>query len=213
MTVFQADCPHCGTRAVGFTIVNEIRATKVAEPLWDTLAVCGRCSRGTLASFMTPDGDSPLGWLSRRDDSAFLGEPVIAPSRPNTEAPEHTAKNVSEFYRQGMENLPGNWDAAGAMFRKALDTALKNKFPEIKGKLHKRIETAQEKGELTPALAEWSHQIRLDGNEAAHGEEPLSQEDAERLQTFTHLVPLYMFTLPRMLADAKGESQSEAAQG
>lgn len=112
-----------------------------------------------------------------------------------------------------MDNLPGNWDAAGAMFRKALDTALKGKFPEIKGDLHKRIEKAQEMRELTPALAEWSHQIRLDGNEAAHSEDPFSQEDAERLQTFTNLVLLYLFTLPGMLAKAQRASEGEAAQG
>ena len=104
-----------------------------------------------------------------------------------------------------MENLPKAWDAAGSMFRKVLDTGLKAKFPEIKGTLQQRIKKAADQRELTPDLAEWADQIRLDGNEAAHDEKPFSEEDAKRLQTFTNLVLIYLFTLPGMLAKARSE--------
>ena len=97
------------------------------------------------------------------------------------------------------------------MFRKVLDVALKDKFPEIEGTLNKRIKKAEEQQGLTPELADWSHQIRLEGNEAAHGEEPFSEDDARRLATFTELVPLYLYTLPGMLKEARGSGDDNAA--
>lgn len=205
MSVFQANCPHCGTKSVAFTIAHQWNAHKQARQLWDTFAFCGQCSRGILATFYTPDGGDPVKWLGRGDRNR-MEPPQISPSVLSTGAPEHTPENVAEFYRQGMENLPGAWDAAGSMFRKVLDTGLKAKFPEINGTLLQRIEKAAEQNELTPDLAEWAHQIRIDGNDATHEEDPFSKEDAKRLQTFTSLVLIYLFTLPGMLKKARGES-------
>ena len=96
------------------------------------------------------------------------------------------------------------------MFRKALDTGLKHKFPEIEGNLFARIKAAEAKHELTPDLAAWANQIRLDGNDAAHEEEPFSQQDAKRLAVFTDMVLRYLFTLPGMLAQAQSEPESDA---
>ncbi len=118
-------------------------------------------------------------------------------------APDYTPENVARFFEQAIDNLPKNWDAAASMFRKALDTGLKSKFPEMKGTLYNRIEEAAKKQDLTPALAEWAHQIRLGGNDAAHEEEPISKNDAAELSKFTRLVFLYLFTLPGMLEEAQ----------
>ena len=104
-----------------------------------------------------------------------------------------------------MENLPNNFDAAGSMFRSALEAGLREKFPDIEGTLNQRIERAADQGGLTPDLAEWAHQIRLSGNEAVHGGEQFSKEEAERLHAFTELVFLYLFKLPAMLEDARAE--------
>jgi len=102
-----------------------------------------------------------------------------------------------------MENMPGNRDAAGAMIRKTLETALKAKFPESRGTLIKRIEAAEKDGALTRDMAQWAHQIRHLGNEAAHEEEPFSEDDAEDLRSFTDLLLRYLFTLPGMLEKAR----------
>ena len=104
-----------------------------------------------------------------------------------------------------MENLRNNYDATGSMFRSALEAGLKEKFPDIDGTLYERIEKAANQQGLTPDLADWAHRIRLDGNDAVHGDEEFSKEDAERLHAFTELVFLYLFTLPGMLAKARDE--------
>ena len=210
MSVFVAVCPHCSTKSVAFTIIGQQSATKLEDHLWDTLATCGQCSRGVLATFVTSTstGQDPGKLLSSGAEN-LLSLPLISPSPPNTGAPEDTPENVAEYYRQGMENLPGAWDAAGSMFRKVLDTGLKAKFPTIKGTLNQRIDKAADQHELTPALAEWAHKIRLDGNDAAHDEEPFLEEDARTLQTFTELVLTYLFTLPGMLKKARGEAEEK----
>lgn len=209
MVVFQGDCPHCGTRSVAFSIIQEWHAVKAAGYLWDTLAVCGHCSRGVLASFVTPSSEGPTTCLQRYGGDT-LETVELSPSLPDSTAPAHTPENVARFFAQGMENLPGNWDAAGLMFRRALEAGLKIKFPDIKGTLYERIEKASKQHKLTPDLAAWSHEIRLGGNDAAHDEEPFKKEDAERLSTFTNLVLLYLFTLPGMLDEARGAADGSA---
>ena len=135
----------------------------------------------------------------------------IFPSPLDTGAPTHTPDNVARFYEQGMDNLARNWDAAGTMFRKTLESGLKARFPDLNGSLSlsRRIREAADRHELTPDLADWAHQIRLDGNNAVHEEQPFSRKEAERLKTFTELVLQYLFTLPGMLQEArKGEDSA-----
>lgn len=103
-------------------------------------------------------------------------------------------------------------DAAGAMFRKTLETALKEKFPD-RGEmsLAKRIATAAEDGDLTPDLAAWADQIRIDGNDAAHDKITIGQ--AQDMQVFTELVLRYLFELPGMLEKARGRTQKDEDNG
>ena len=204
MSVFRTDCPYCGTRAVSFTIVASRRVPGQPGLWWHSFATCGHCTRGILATFKSISSETPEKILGSSNRNRISLE-TISPSPLSTGAPEHTPENVAEFYRQGMENLQKNYDAAGSMFRKVLDTGLKAKFPEIKGDLKKRIVKAADQHELTPDLAEWAHQIRLDGNDATHEEEPFSEEDAMRLQSFTALVLIYLFNLPGMLKEARNE--------
>ena len=210
MTVFRDNCPFCGTKSVAFTIVAESVASKVSPYDWHSLAICGQCSRGVLTVFETPERSPPRDLLERGHN---LDKRWIFPEPPKTEAPEHTPKNVANYYRQGMENLGRNWDAAGTMFRKALDVGLKVKFShDTKGKLYERIRRAADRHDLTPELADWAHQIRLDGNDAAHDEEPLLEPEARRLQVFTELVFRYLFTLPGMMQEARQDETSAENQ-
>ena len=59
MAIFQADCPHCGTKKVALAIQHEFKCVKHPSLIWDTLAICGQCSRGVLATFDTPRNNSP----------------------------------------------------------------------------------------------------------------------------------------------------------
>ena len=102
-------------------------------------------------------------------------------------------------------------ESAGMMFRKTLEIALKTIRPTDTGSLKTRIDNAADAGAITKDLAEWAHRIRLDGNEAAHEEEPFSSAEIQELQRFTELVLLYMFTLPGMLKAWSEQKDEEAA--
>ena len=203
MATFRDNCPHCGTNSVAFEIKAERSPGAQYQFLWDTFAVCGKCRRAVLATFTMQTGKFPPSTILNGQVNESIVGPVLSPSPPDTEAPEYTPDNVARFYMQGMENLTRNWDAAGMMFRKALDTGLKRKFPDLGGGLKARIDRAVVDGKLVSELGDWAHQVRLGGNDAAHEGEPFSQEEAERLHTFTRLVFLYLFTLPGMLVEAR----------
>ena len=201
MSTFNADCPRCGTRRVMFMIESWEKILGSPSGKGDVLARCAHCARGVVATYLLDPGDTlhnklkVLGPARRRPAE-------IAPSFPDVGAPTHTPEKAAEFYRQGMENLPGNPDAAGAMFRKTLEVALKEKFPD-RGKMSlvKRIAAAAKAGDLTPDLADWAHQIRIDGNDAAH--DVITVGQAKDMQVFTELVLRYLFELPGMLKEAQ----------
>ena len=122
-------------------------------------------------------------------------------------APEHTPDNVSRFYLQGMDNIARNFNAAGTMFRKSLDAALKHLDKAGKGTLEKRIDNLPAATGVTPAMKEWAHEIRHLGNDAAHEEDPFTEAEAKSLQAFTELFLTYAFTLPGMLLARKPAAQ------
>ena len=199
----RGHCPHCGTNKVALEIVKEHNLSKTGGNWqWHAFATCGFCDWGVLLTLETHAGHSPME-LCR--DGYFPILLSIAPPLPDTGAPAHTPDKVTKFYKQGLDNLAlGNWDAAGSMLRKALEFGLKHKFPEMTGDTYKRIETAAENRKLTPDLAEWAHQIRGLGNDATH-EDLFEEKDAKEMASFIDLVFRYLFTLPGMLAEARGE--------
>ena len=206
MAVFKENCPRCGTQNVAFTILHETLCDQHGS-FWDTFAQCGYCNRGIVATFETYNKRAPS--VAFRQ-SRLLS---IAPPLPDTGAPNYTPQNVARFFEQAMDNLSSNWDAAGGMFRKALDTGLKSKFPKMKGTLYARIEEAAKKQDLTPELAKWAHEIRLGGNDAAHEEELFSEKEAKNLAVFTQLVFQYLFMLPGMLSEARSDpDEGEAGE-
>ena len=212
-TTFPSDCPYCGTKRAGFLLVNEIsgnfdlanpyQITSYSSPKWMAYGICPVCSHGIIV-YLNTGGDAPPSVAFRLNNRSHVVVMTQIPGTPDHSAPEYTPEEVSRFYRQGAASLPHHPDAAGAMFRKSLEKALSHEFPNITGRLFDRIQEAVQQGALTLAMGQWAHQIRLDGNEAVHGDEPFSLDDARRLETFTDLVFRYLFTLPGMLKKARG---------
>jgi len=181
VATFQLNCPYCGTKSVAFTVKTEFQRGL----LIDTIATCGYCDRVLVVTL----------------EHGEITE-LVPPDR-KIRAPSHTPDNVKRYYIQGEDNLPTNWDAAGVMYRKALEAALRVKFPELEGSLMSRIDAAAREGKITAEMSDWAHRIRRLGNEAAHDEEPFSEHDAKTLSSFCHLVFLYLFTLPGMMTEAQ----------
>lgn len=124
------------------------------------------------------------------------GKPVI---------PEHLPPDIGRIYLQAERNFPteGNEEASGTMYRKALDVGLKLVAPEVAGNLAQRIDKLVEKHLLTESLGEWSHQIRLLGNDTAHEIDQPTRDELTALRNFSDLVLRYLFTLPNMVSQRK----------
>jgi hypothetical protein len=84
-----------------------------------------------------------------------------------------------------------------------LDTALRRLDPSGKGTLQQRIDHLPAELSITPAMKEWAHQIRELGNDAAHEEDPFTEDEARALHAFSELFLTYTFTLPGMFAARK----------
>jgi hypothetical protein len=113
------DCPHCGSSKVAFTSAG-YKGIPGQPELWIVLMQCGCCSEGIVVKLR---GSVP-GWLNSGQRAVQVIS-VHPRAQPPT-APEYVPTNVGGFYEQGLDCvLRKNFDAAGAMFRKALDTAVK----------------------------------------------------------------------------------------
>ena len=211
MPQIPLDCPHCQTKNAGFQ-GNYYVPIRPGEPTRVIMLLqCQICGNGIVAVFLNQanNGGDIARWVQGQagmNPNIKLLETFPKPVA--FAAPQHTPDNAKSFYLQGMDNIARNFDAAGTMFRKSLDAALKKLDPSGKGTLEKRINCLPPETGVTPAMKEWAHEIRHLGNDAAHDEDPFTETEAKSLQSFTELFLTYAFTLPGMLLARKPASPS-----
>ena len=198
-SMLVADCPHCGIRNTAFSIRDGFPASS-SRPGY-AFAQCHSCGCGVLVTHQN---------IHPKQHWKLLHYTGINPAPPDTGAPKHTPDPAADFFRQAAESRnAGNRDAAGMMYRKALESALKQFSTDHKLSLYDRIQDLGKGHKLTPSLVKWAHTIRLKGNDAAHDDAPFTRQDADQLHTFTDLVFRYLFTLPGMLREARSEGSVE----
>jgi Domain of unknown function (DUF4145) len=124
------------------------------------------------------------------------------------ETPEFVSKPVATAFHEGAVSVVvRNWNAAGAMFRLAIDLTTKPMLPdgEVAGLTNKirrdlglRLPWLFDNGLLSNDLRELSKCVREDGNDAAHAG-TLTEEDAHDLLDFTTALLKRIFTEPERL--------------
>lgn len=210
-TQFPHDCPHCLSTAAGFTCTYQWQDRSFNYRAF-VLAVCGICNNGLILR---------VDRRSQQQIPSLPGSNLNFPSSdiqlvetwPTTrlDKPSDVPDHIDNFYTQGLVNLRGRrWDAAGAMFRKTLDVSTKLIEPEHRAEnLFIRIEKLVAAGHLTKAMGEWSHEIRIEGNDAVHDEKPETEADANAIQKFTEAFLRYAFTLPNMVEQNRSKRRNE----
>jgi hypothetical protein len=205
MAILKHQCPHCQTHDIG---LNSVAWTRIDQGQIIAYLSCPRCNMPSAAHLvqMGPSNITP---------ESFGGDPTTAgwkimhfwPDVPAPLVPEYVPPEIVRVYLQAERNFPmeGNEDAAGTMYRKALDIALKKIDASLTGMLGAKIKKLAASGKLTTDLAEWSDHIRDLGNDAAHEETPLTRKELEDLRGFTEMVLRYLFTLPNMIKKRRGE--------
>lgn len=219
MTVLVLDCPHCGADHTSF---NVVAAHARSNYQLNVMAECGRCCRPVsavlhidlrLTRYEADQMQHRL--LQEKGDLCNWGAVRILegpwPVRPAVLAPLHTPDLVAQAWVQAEKSRRAQlWDAACAMYRRCMEIALKEFAPEVQAwKLEKRIDKLASENRITPALKEWAHELRLDGNEALHAQAPATQELAEQMHGLCHFLLIYLYTLPEQVRQARATREGE----
>lgn len=214
MAIITGTCPHCLSENMTFNVLTQHQHP--GDPTrFTVLSVCRKCQLGisTLVDMLAGNAQPfhyPGDITSKQDWYRVIG---TTPEPKTIDAPKYLPGNIHRFFLQAASNLHRqDWDAAGMMCRKVLEVSAKNLAPESKGKsLYNRIEDLAATHQITPAMKDWAHAIRLDGNEAAHEEEPMTEADAKQLFSFTEVFLMYAYTMPGMLAERRREAEPGSA--
>ena len=174
-------CPHCrihrptlSQRWTDKTTTHAGRRTRH----WSTYS-CMNCGGVVLASADNPSG------LTKE----IFPEP--------TDVPSVLPEPARSYLAQALDSLHA---PAGAVMlaASAVDAMLKQKgYSE--GSLFARINQAASDHLITPEMAEWAHEVRLDANDQRHADKnvPLpSDQDAQRSLEFTQALAQFLFVLP-----------------
>jgi hypothetical protein len=188
--------------------------TKLADQKAVAHLECPRCKMPSAAEISIASGkpSSVPGFghlIQHGGDPTLHGWTIdyFWPDIPKPNLPEFLPPEVERIYLQAERNfaVAGNEDAAGTMYRKALDIGLKAISPSLTGMLGPKIKKLTENGVLTNDIAAWSDQVRELGNEAAHDAPQPTREDITDLRNFAEMVLRYLFTLPNMVRKRRGE--------
>jgi hypothetical protein len=214
MAIITHVCPHCKTDHIGLRIVALTRNGN--QPI--VHLTCPKCDLPSSAklSLINPT----LGidqWAQWPGDYLQMGYGVerFWPEPPKPQIPELIHPDIDRVYLQAERNfvIEGNEEAAGMMYRKALDIGLKKIDSSLKGMLGARIKTLAKDGRLTASIAEWSDDVKTLGNDAAHEEAAIGRDELAHLRDFTEMVLRYLFTLPNTVKKRRGETlEWETAQ-
>jgi DNA-directed RNA polymerase subunit RPC12/RpoP len=174
-------CPHCNVDTPNLTILAQIATTDATGSNARTWAFykCGRCGGVVTASA-----------------AVFNGEvQQVFPSLSDID--EAIPQRAAEYLRQAVNSLSAPVGAV-MLAASAVDAMLKIKEYKT-GSLYSRIDQAATDGVITPEMARWAHQVRLDANDQRHADEaaPLPDQAAAKLAIeFAQAMGQFLFVLP-----------------
>lgn len=209
------DCPHCVAEHTGFVFVGEYEYPR-ARFTWNTFFVCRQCWKGVVVVL---HGISEIFNCPSKcpGDPRNEGFRVIAihPKPQAIPVPEHVPDEIAKDYEEGMDNFKRrNWNSAGVMFRRALESATDELVPQgvdFKNKnLFERIGILAQHHKITQAMGDWAHIIREKARPAAHPKpEKFDEASATQMQSFTELFLIYAFTMPARVEQARPQAESD----
>lgn len=208
--IVSTDCPHCGTCKVAFNVSFEFQVTHSQSEKY-VLGTCNACREGVIFHLRLQQQSAQAILKDLIGDQHALKIEIARqwPEAIATSIPADVPESVVRYFKQAADSMRArNYDAAGVMFRKALEVATREKASKASSKsLISRIDALATAGLITADMKGWAHQIRLGGNDAAHDDDPFDQVDAERLFKFTEAFLTYAYTLPALVAHGQKETQ------
>ena len=174
-------CPHCNvdkptlTARADFQTIAE-RGKEIR--IWK-FYFCARC--GGVVTATAPEQNKRISQIFPAPVDVDASVPEVA----------------REYLRQAISSTSA---PAGAVMlaASAVDAMLKAK-DYTEGSLYSRINSARDDHLITPEMAEWAHEVRLDANDLRHADEtkPIPDiADATRVIEFTQALAQFIFVLP-----------------
>lgn len=204
MAIWIGTCPHCSAAHMTFTT---IAVDVLGDYHGNAFSTCSGCQKPVAIRFgrfaVGRGGPTPkipanqIQNLKNTFGSANYTIMNVWPRHEESAAPDSLPKAVARNFVQADEARKRNHrEAAGMAYRRALELAVKDRGPELKGTLQKRIDGLAAAGKLTLDLKTWAHSVRELGNEATHDEPEPSEADIDDLGAFTRVVLEYLYTMP-----------------
>jgi hypothetical protein len=184
-------CPHCSVANPNLFKQHHLETRDHAgqnRRIW-AIYVCGGC--GGVVTAWAPEHNVDV--QQYFPSSKSIKDDV--PDRPKV------------FLQQAIESLHA---PAGAVMlaASAVDSMLKLKN-YTEGSLYTRIEKAAQDHVITPDMATWAHDVRLDANDQRHADQAASlpsREDAKKVIDFATALAEILFVLPKRVE--RGISQA-----
>lgn len=207
--VQRLQCPYCQTQAVLFS-GNSRMKTKAGVFV---VLTCGYCEEPVI-SRLNPACDEYLmfetwnGPYDLNDDSSPVFSLGTIPELAAIVAPADCPPRIAKAFEQAVFNLrQGHYETCVILCGRALDLATKGM--DETWKLERRLAKLASENRITPAMAEWATEIRLDRNVAAHEEHDFTKESVEEILGFTEAFLNYLYTLPALIASRRAVREVE----
>jgi hypothetical protein len=206
MATLVLNCPHCSAQKMGFTCHGfYVFPGKPTDRV--VSASCNACHLPVVAMLCNPNSHS---WDPLKMTGDLLTHPALRvrtiwPMPIAVAAPDAVPQKVARTYIEAVEaRQRRSWNAACGMYRRTMELALKAFAPEVEAwKLEKRIDKLANEHRITGDMQAWAHELRLDGNEALHGDEDATEEMTEQMHHLTHFLLVYLYTLPDQIQSAR----------
>ncbi|AQL36417.1 DUF4145 domain-containing protein [Pseudomonas syringae] len=184
-------CPHCNVAKPHLQAIRNDSTLddKGVNPRYWSTYKCSICGGVVLA--VAP-------FYDKHDPTAF----DITDIWP---APQIVHPSIPERAKRYLEQAIASIHApAGAVMltASAVDAMLKEKGLKD-GSLYSRIEAAATHHLITPEMASWAHEIRLDANDQRHSDEDASmpsEAEASKAVEFATALAQFLFVLPARVA-------------
>lgn len=211
MAMLIADCPRCGHKQMTLDVLasaNTFSGSTLQTRSFETFCRCRHCFGTSIFELYNKISDHPPHKFDGTINGSFSIEEVIRPSAATIKCPDYVPETVKSVFDEAAECLAiKQWNAAGAMFRKIVDLASKERLPpaevaepskQIRRNLKARLDWLFANGRLPDDLLPLADCIREDGNDAVH-EYPIQQPEAEDVADFTIQLLERLYTSPGKL--------------
>ena len=191
-------CPHCEVHRPSLTTkaqFDTLSHENTNARRWVTYA-CLNCGGAVLAC-------------------AMKGDATVKQWYPSSNGIDETIpERAREYPKQARESLHAPVGSV-MLSASAVDAMLKAK-EYTDGSLYTRIKKAADEHLLTPEMAKWADEVRLDANDQRHADEDASlpsTEDARRAIDFAKALAEFLFVLPARVKRGIAEASAPASEG